>query len=309
MKPRIAIVGSVNMDLVFRTPRMPRPGETLSGHQFHQIHGGKGANQAVAAARMGAQVHFVACVGDDDFARASIEALKQEGIDHHGIRQVAHCATGVAGILVDDSGENSIVLASGANAQLNTKDIDHALPQLQQAQLLVCQLETPLDTIRYAIQCAKRAGLLVLLNPAPAQTLNDDLLSQVDFLVLNETEAAHLSQLNVSDMRSAQQAAQSLQQRGAKVVLVTLGEQGVWVADTEQAYALPAYSVKVVDTTAAGDSFVGAFAVGIAEGMSLSQACQFAQAAAALAVTQLGAQTSIPHRGAVEALQNQLIPL
>lgn len=309
MKPHIAVVGSINMDLVFRTPRMPMPGETLAGHSFHQIQGGKGANQAVAAARMDAQVTFIACVGDDAFGTSSLQTLEQDGIATKTIRQVAQCATGVAGILLDDAGQNSIVLAAGANAQLSTTDIDAAREVLAQAQLMICQLETPLPTVLYAIERAKNAGLAVLLNPAPAQVLEDSVLTQVDYLVLNETEATLLSGQTVTDIASAHNAAKLLQQRGANIVLITMGALGVLVADKGETYFLPAYSVKVVDTTGAGDTFVGAFAVAIAEGCALRAACMFAQSAAALAVTQLGAQTSIPHRKAVEALQNSAIPL
>lgn len=312
MKPHIAVVGSINMDLVFRTPRIPAAGETLTGHSFHQIQGGKGANQAVAAARMGAELSFVACVGDDGFGTSSLRALEQDGIATNAIRQVTQCATGVAGILLDDAGQNRIVLAPGANAQLNKVDIDAAIHTLAQAQLLVCQLESPLDTVLYAIDCAKNAGLAVLLNPAPAQALEDKVLAQVDYLVLNETEASFLSGQTVTDGASAQSAAEVLQQRGANVVVITMGALGVLVAEkgnASLAYLLPAYVVNVVDTTGAGDTFVGALAVAIAEAQELRAASMFAQSAAALAVTQLGAQTSIPHRKAVEALRNSVITL
>lgn len=309
MKPHIAVVGSINMDLVFKTPRMPAPGETLMGHSFHQIQGGKGANQAVAAARMGAQVSFVACVGDDAFGVSSVQALAQDGIATQHIRTVAQCATGVAGILLDDAGQNSIVLAPGANAHISCDDIDAAGTTLSQAQLLLCQLETPLPSVLHAITLAKNAGLAVLLNPAPAQQLDDAVLAQVDYLVLNETEARLISGVAVSDLQSAQHAAARLQERGAHIVVITLGALGVWVAEVGSAYFLPAYVVEVVDTTAAGDSFVGAFAVAMAEGSGVRAACQLAQAAGALAVTQLGAQTSIPHRDAVEKLQNAVMPL
>lgn len=309
MKPHIAVIGSINMDLVFRTPRMPLLGETLAGHSFHQVQGGKGANQAVAAARMGARVTFVACVGDDAFGVSSVKSLALEGIATDTIRTVNECATGVAAILLDDTGQNSIVLAPGANAALCIADIDAANNTLTQAQLLLCQLETPFASVLHAIHCAKEAQMKVLLNPAPAQSLDDSVLVQVDYLVVNETEAALISGIVVGDLSGAQAAAALLQQRGAKVVLVTLGALGVWVAEADQAYFLPAFKVCVIDTTAAGDSFVGAFAVAIAEGKAIREACMFAQGAAALAVTKLGAQTSIPTREAVEQLQNKAIPL
>lgn len=300
MKPQIAVVGSINMDLVFKTPRMPAPGETLMGHSFHLVHGGKGANQAVAAARMGAEVNFVACVGDDGNGQSCLQALTQDGIALDHIRVIADTATGVAGILLDDAGQNCIVLTTGANALLNQADIARASNTIAQAKLLLCQLETPLPTVAHALQVAKQANVKVILNPAPAQALSDQLLAQVDYLVLNETEAAELSGMAVQDVESAAAAAVNLQGRGAKVVLVTLGALGMWVAAPNEHYFLPAFKVEVVDTTAAGDTFVGSFAVAIAEGQDLRAACMLAQSAAALAVTKFGAQTSIPTRDAVE---------
>ena len=300
MKPQIAVVGSINMDMVFKTPRMPVPGETLMGHSFHQVHGGKGANQAVAAARMGGAVSFIACVGDDLNGQSCLQALTQDGIELQNIRVVADCATGVAGILLDDSGENCIVLTTGANALMCNSDIDKASNAIEQAKLLLCQLETPFATVLHAIECARRANVKVVLNPAPAQALSDQVLAQVDYLVVNETEAALLSGYEVTDLASAEAAAAVLLERGAQCVLVTLGASGMWVATSGNSYFLPAFVVKVVDTTAAGDTFVGSFAVALAEGMELRAACMFAQSAAALAVTKLGAQSSIPFRAEVE---------
>lgn len=306
MKPQIAVVGSVNMDMVFKTPRMPVPGETLMGHSFHQVHGGKGANQAVAAARIGAEVHFVANVGDDLNGQSCLQALVQDGIDVQHVRVMAGSATGVAGILLDDAGENCIVLTTGANALMSTADIDKAGNTIAEAKLLLCQLETPLATVMHAIACARRANVKVVLNPAPAQALADELLCQVDFLVVNETEAALLSGVAVVDVVTAERAAAALLARGAKVILLTLGALGMWVATPENAYFLAAFEVEVLDTTAAGDTFVGSFAVAMAEGRDVRAACMFAQSAAALAVTKLGAQTSIPYR---EAVERQLLQL
>lgn len=306
MKPQIAVVGSINMDLVFKTPRMPAPGETLMGHSFHLVHGGKGANQAVAAARMGAEVHFVACVGDDVNGQSCLQALTQDGISLDHIRVIADTATGVAGILLDDAGQNCIVLTTGANALLNQADIARASNTIAQTKLLLCQLETPLATVVQALNVAKQADVKVVLNPALAQALSDQILAQVDYLVLNETEAAELSGLAVTDVESAALAAAKLQQRGASVVLVTLGALGMWVAALDSSYFLPAFKVEVVDTTAAGDTFVGSFAVAIAEGKDLRAACMLAQSAAALAVTKFGAQTSIPMRDAVEQQMRNL---
>jgi ribokinase len=300
MKPRIAVVGSVNMDLVFRTPRMPVVGETLSGHEFRQIPGGKGANQAVAAARQGAEVAFIGRVGDDGFGQFSLRCLANDGIDVSNLAAVPDIATGVAGILVDDSGNNSIVLAAGANAALTPAHIDAASTAITQAQMLVCQLETPMETVTHAISLAKQNGVKVILNPAPVQTLDAGLLAKVDYLVVNETEAGQLSGIAVNDQASAKMAAEKLLQLGVGVVLLTMGEHGVCVADKEGSTHIPAIKVQAVDTTAAGDTFVGAFAVAIGKGLDIQAASTEAQYTAALTVTKLGAQTSIPQRSEVE---------
>ena len=300
MKPRIAVVGSVNMDLVFRTPRMPALGETLSGHEFRQIPGGKGANQAVAAARQGADVAFIGRVGDDSFGQYSLRCLADDGIDVSHLSAVVDIATGVAGIIVTDHGDNSIVLAAGANAALSAEDVEAAQQAISAAQLLVCQLETPLSTVTRAIQLAKQHGVKVILNPAPVQALSDDLLKQVDYLVVNETEASQLSGIPVTNQESAQRASEQLLQRGVAVVLLTMGEHGVCITEQGGSQFIAAIKVDVVDTTAAGDTFVGAFAVGIAKGLDIRTASMEAQYTAALTVTKLGAQTSIPQRSEVE---------
>ena len=294
MRPRITVVGSVNMDLVFRTPRMPATGETLHGHDFHQIPGGKGANQAVAAARLGADVSFIGAVGDDGFGEFSRNCLAVEQINLAHLATVKGIATGVAGILVTDSGDNSIVLAAGANATLSASQIEAAAATIASAQVLICQLETPLESVTRAIQIAHAQGVTVILNPAPARALSDDLLRQVNYLIVNETEAAQLSGIEVNDQASAQQASQKLLQRGAGCVLLTMGGNGALITEQTGSQFIPAVKVEVVDTTAAGDTFVGAFAGGIASGMGIPQASSEAQYAAALTVTKLGAQTSIP---------------
>lgn len=296
MKPRITVVGSVNMDLVFRTPRMPAVGETLLGHEFRQIPGGKGANQAVAAARQGADVSFIGAVGDDGFGDFSQQCLAKEGININHLARVAGVATGVAGILVEDNGSNSIVLAAGANATLSVNQIEAATSAIGAAQLLLCQLETPIATVTHAIAIAHAQGVKVVLNPAPAQQLAPALLKQVDYLIVNETEASQLSGINVTSQASAQQASERLLDLGVGTVLLTMGGDGALITQAGSSEFIPAIKVDVVDTTAAGDTFVGAFAVGIANGLSLSDASREAQYTAALTVTKLGAQTSIPHR-------------
>ncbi len=296
MKPRITVVGSVNMDLVFRTPRMPALGETLHGHEFRQIPGGKGANQAVAAARQGAQVNFIGAVGDDGFGTFSKQCLSAEGIDISHLTTVTGIATGVAGILVEDGGDNSIVLAAGANACLQVQHIDSARAGINGAQLLLCQLETPIATVEHAIAVAREQGVKVILNPAPARDLSPALLKQVDFLILNETEASQLSGINVTDQMTAQTASEKLLAMGVVTIILTMGGNGALITQQTGSQFINAIKVDVVDTTAAGDTFVGAFAVGIANGLSVLEASIEAQYTAALTVTRLGAQTSIPQR-------------
>lgn len=296
MKPRIAVVGSVNMDLVFRTPRMPAVGETMHGHEFCQIPGGKGANQAVAAARQGAEVSFIGAVGNDGFGEFSQACLAKEGIELSHLATINGVATGVAGILVEDSGNNSIVLAAGANARVSVAQVESASIAISAAKLLLCQLETPLATVERAIQIAHQHQVGVILNPAPAQDLCDDILQLVDYLVVNETEASQLSHITVTDQHTAKSASQALLKRGVGTVLLTMGEHGVIITDKTGSQFIAAIKVDVVDTTAAGDTFVGAFAVGLANGLSVLDASGEAQYTAALTVTKLGAQTSIPHR-------------
>jgi ribokinase len=305
-RPRIAIVGSVNMDLVFRTPRMPLPGETLIGHQFLQVPGGKGANQAVASSRMGGEVSLIARVGADALGQQLLRELVADGIDTRHVAALPGVATGVAGILVADDGENSIVLASGANGHLTPGEVEAAGAAITEAQFLVCQLETPLASVERAMALARAAGVPVIFNPAPIQPLPDSLLASVDYLVLNEVEAGQLSGQPVQDVASAEVAARLLLERGVPQVLLTLGAQGVLLATSDpargaQVQMVPAFVVPVVDTTAAGDTFVGSLAVALGQGKNLAQACRLAQAAAALSVGKLGAQSSIPQRIDVDA--------
>jgi ribokinase len=306
MSRRVTVLGSINMDLVFCTPRMPVLGETISGTGFRQVPGGKGANQAVAAARQGADVRFVGVVGDDGFGREALRCLAADGIATGNVVVAAGFATGVAGIFVESSGGNSIVLAPGANEELSVALVEAARPAIADADFLVCQLETPLASVTRAIAIARESGVKVVFNPAPAQALDDALLASVDVLIVNETEAAQLSAVTVSDPVSAAAAAQALRQRGAGVVLVTMGGQGVLVAAPDHERFIPAVKVDVVDTTAAGDSFVGAFTVGLARGLSIDAATVEAQYAAAIAVTRLGAQSSIATRAETLALMHEV---
>jgi ribokinase len=301
MPPYIVVVGSLNMDLVIRTPRFPGPGETIIGSAFHTIPGGKGANQAVAAAKLGARVSMVGRVGDDAFGAQQLANLSQLGIDVSHVRRDPKAATGVALIVLDEQGQNSIILAPGANMRLTLADLEAAEDVLASAAILVLQLEIPQEVVEQAIKVARAHGVIVLLNPAPARQLPPTLLNQVDVLIPNESETALLTGTEVDDIESARRAVAKLRAAGVGTVILTLGGRGALLLEGQKATHVPGYRVDVVDTTAAGDAFVGGFAVGLAEGQDLAEAVRFANAAGALAVTKLGAQPSLPTRSEVEA--------
>lgn len=298
---KIVVVGSLNMDLVVRLPQIPRPGETLLGGVFKTFPGGKGANQAVAAARLGAEVALIGCVGDDSFGQSLRATLANENIDTTHVLVRPGEATGVALIQVDAKGQNSIAVASGANFSLTSGDVEKAMQAIGDFDVLVMPLETPLETIYTAAQIAAQKGIKVLLNPAPAQVLETDLLELVDVLLPNEHEVALMTDIPLQSAADTRRAAEKLLLMGAKNLLVTLGSQGARLFDgkTYQETFLPAYRVQAVDTTAAGDCFVGALAVGLSEGKTLLAAAEFANAAAALSVTRAGAQPSLPDRNQV----------
>jgi ribokinase len=298
----IVVVGSLNMDLVVRAPRMPLPGETLPGRDFQMIPGGKGANQAAAAARLGAQVAMVGRVGGDAFGPPLIENLRRQGVDTSHVRIDDEAATGTAMIIVDDSGQNSIVVASGANGRVNEEDVDRLEATLSQARVLLLQFEVPLETVEYAIQMAARHGVTVILNPAPARLAPAELIAKVDHLVPNEFEASTLTGLEVKDVPSAERAARRLLGYGVPVVIITLGERGALLAGEQGMAHVPARSVQAVDTTAAGDAFIGGLAVALVNRFLLGEAVRYASCAGALAVTKFGAQTSLPSADQVQAL-------
>ncbi len=288
------------MDLVVPVPRHPRPGETVLGGDLRRVPGGKGANQAVAAARLGAAVRMVGRVGRDAFGHALIENLKREGVDASGIKALAGASTGVALISVDEGGENAIVVSPGANARLGPEDLNPR--DLEDAAVLLLQLEVPLETVAAAARLGRQAGARVVLNAAPARPLPDALLANLDVLVVNAYEAATLLETKPPEgPKNALAAARALAQKVPEVV-VTLGERGLVYAGTEGEGHLPAFSVRPVDTTAAGDAFTGALAAGLAEGMGLKRALRLGAAAGALAATRPGAQPSLPQREEAEAL-------
>ena len=292
----VVVIGSLNMDLVMRTPRVPVGGETLHGHEFSTLPGGKGANQAVACARLGGTVGMIGQVGADGFGDTLRAGLSADGIDVSGVKQASSVGTGVAMILVEDIGQNRIVLAAGANGALTPADIDAHAALIGGAAMLVLQFEVPMPVVQRAIEIAHAAGVPVLLNPGPAAPLPAPLWSQIDILVPNETEAALLSGIAVSDVASAYVAARVFRQRGVKCVLITLGANGVAVVDDRSERHLPAHVVKAVDTTAAGDTFIGGLTAGLVEGLRLDEAVALGQRASALCVTRHGAQPSIPYR-------------
>jgi len=290
----VVVVGSLNMDLVARAPRLPVPGETLLGRSFATLPGGKGANQAVAAARLGARTAMIGCVGDDAFGRELRAGLERDEVDCNGVGVAPGLSSGVALIVVDDAGRNGIVVVAGGNGQLAPADVDRHEALLAGARVVALQLETPLATVEHVALRARALGKTVVLNPAPAQALPQGLVACADYLVPNEIEAALLAGVTVDSVESAMEAARRLRAQGAGRVLVTLGERGVVAVTTEGARHYPAEKVRAVDTTAAGDTFIGGFCAALVRGRSLPEAICFAQAAAAISVTRPGAQPSIP---------------
>jgi len=298
--PRILVVGSSNTDMIIKLDRIPRPGETILGGAFVTAAGGKGANQAVGAARAGGQVTFIARVGRDMFGDQAVAGFVKDGINVDYVTRDKTNPSGVALIFVAKDGENSIAVAGGANAKLSPADVRKAKAAFAGASVLVMQLETPLETVQAAADLAAKAGVRVILNPAPAQPLPDKLLNRVSILTPNETEAELLTGIAVKDDVSAAAAATKLRARGVRTVIITLGARGAFVATESGEQLVPGFKVKAVDTTAAGDIFNGALAVALAEGKPLELAVRFANAAAAISVTRLGAQPSAPTRREIE---------
>lgn len=298
-KAKIVVIGSSNTDMVIKSDRIPVPGETVLGGKFAMMPGGKGANQAVAAARLGGDVLFVARVGDDTLGRQAVENYRNEGIDVSHITVDPNEATGVALILVDEKGENLISVASGANYMLSAADIDRAANRIRESDIVVVQLETPLDAIARAAEIAEAAGVPIILDPAPApaEPLPPEILNRITYIKPNEHEAASITGIPVTDFASAERAAAQLLTGGTKGVIVTLGTAGAILAERgKDPVTIPAFPVDAVDSTAAGDCFSGALAVRLGEGALISEAVQFASAASALSVMRLGAQPSIPTR-------------
>jgi ribokinase len=303
--PRVLVIGSANMDYTVSVPHLPAEGETVTGGSFYVSHGGKGANQAVAARRLGGDVRFVGCVGQDPQGDQVVEQMAAEGIPTDGVIRT-EAATGVALIMVDREGRNQIAVASGANLELLPDLAKMHASLMPWAEALLLQLEIPVSSVQWALATAREHGVLSILNPAPAQPLPDTLLSLVDCLTPNSNEAEILTGIAVKGPDSASRAAQHLLARGVRRVIVTLGAQGALCCDGKSAIHFPAFPVDAVDTTGAGDAFNGALAVGLAAGGTWEEALPLANAAAALACTKRGAQTSFPRRANVEAFMRQL---
>jgi ribokinase len=298
----IVVLGSLNMDLVVRAERAPEGGETLPGKEFHTITGGKGANQAAATKKLGGKIGMVGRVGKDDFGERLKTNLHDLGVDTSLVLEDEEAPSGTALIVVDDQGENRILIIAGCNGRVSPMDVTGAADWIRQAKLLIMQFEIPMETVVFALDLAHQYGVPVLLNPAPAYVVGEDVLGKVTYLVLNESEAHLLTGISVIDLPSAFRAAQVLHAHHVKVVILTLGAQGAVVVDAENRVHIPAYKVKVVDTTAAGDAFIGGLAVSLVGLVGLVEAVRFGCAAGALAATRLGAQTSLPGRAEVEAL-------
>ncbi|MBK7229069.1 MAG: ribokinase [Ignavibacteriales bacterium] len=300
MKNKVVVIGSYNTDMTIKTKKIPGPGETVIGGFFSTGGGGKGANQAIAAARLGADVSFIARVGNDLFGQEAIQKLNEEHIDTRFIFRDTELPTGVAFIVVDDKAENSIVVASGANAALSKEDIETVKSEILSADILLVQLESPVETIKDAIKKAHVKGATVILNPAPAQKLDNDLLSNVDIITPNIVEAEMLTGIKVTDEESLKHIVNEFFEFGVKNVLITLGSKGYFAGLPNVMEYVPSFKVNAIDTTGAGDVFSGSLAAFLAEGISLEKAARMSNAAASISVTRIGAQNAAPKGSEVQ---------
>lgn len=300
--PKVIVFGSINMDLVTKTPRLPIAGETLQGYEFFTAAGGKGANQAVAAARLGASTYMVGRLGKDEFGRQLLFDLQAAGVHTDGILVDEATNSGVAVIAVDDAGENNIIIVAGANGQVNQQDVERLSDLLPGAVALLLQLEVPLPVVLSAAQAARKVEVPVILDPAPAKAnIPPELYPLVDIITPNEIEASQLVGFPVDGQEAAAKASVKLREWGVGTVIVKLGAQGVFCATGEETFFVPAFSVQSVDTVAAGDAFNGGLAVGLAEGHPLREAIVWGAAAGAICATQAGAQPSLPDRETFDA--------
>lgn len=300
---KIVVVGSCNTDMVIKADRLPVPGETILGGTFFMNPGGKGANQAVAAARMGGNVTLISKTGNDVFGKQSVMLYTAENIKTDYIFSDPKHPSGVALITVDAQGENCIVVASGANASLSPSDIDKASTEIEGADLILMQLEIPIETVEYVAEKAQKKGIKVILNPAPARALSDNLLRNLYIIIPNKSEAEILSGIKVTDIESAKLAANIISSKGVNIVVITLGSQGALIKENDDFQFVDALKVEALDTTAAGDTFCGSVCVGLSEGKSVLESVKLAARAAAITVTRMGAQSSIPYRSELSSLE------
>ena len=298
---KIFVIGSATMDMVVKADKHPLPGETLLGGNFLMNPGGKGANQAVAIARLGGDLTFVAKLGNDIFGKQIIEGFRKENMNTEYIFMDEQHPSGVALIMVNAAGENCIVVAAGSNSNLLMRDIE-TVPDLKDAEIILMQLEIPMDTIFAIAKNARSNHQKLILNPAPAQHLSNELLNGLFLVTPNETEAAILTGIEVTDDRSAEKAADVLLSKGVENVIITLGKQGAYYKNKERSFSIKAPEVKAIDTTAAGDTFSGALAVALTEDMDWKKAIEFAVTAASISVTRMGAQASVPYRNEVSIM-------
>ena len=302
---KLVVLGSINADHILNLESFPTPGETVTGSHYQVAFGGKGANQAVAAGRSGADIAFIACTGDDDIGERIRKQLQVDRIDVAPVSAVAGESTGVALIFVNGEGENVIGIHAGANAALSTSLVDAQRERIAQADALLMQLESPLDSVQLAAQIAHQNQTTVVLNPAPARELSDELLSLVDIITPNETEAEKLTGVRVENDEDAAQAAKVLHAKGIDTVIITLGSRGVWASVKGEGRRVPGFKVQAIDTIAAGDTFNGALMTALLENTPLAEALRFAHAAAAIAVTRKGAQPSVPWREEIDEFLRQ----
>ena len=302
---KLVVLGSINADHILNLESFPTPGETVTGQHYQVAFGGKGANQAVAAGRSGADIAFIACTGDDDIGERVRRQLERDRIDVAPVRAVKEQSTGVALIFVNAEGENVIGIHAGANAALSVGQVAAEEARIAGAQALLMQLESPLESVLAAAKIAHQHQTTVVLNPAPARALSDELLSLIDIITPNETEAEKLTGIRVENDDDAAKAARALHEKGIGIVMITLGSRGVWVSREGQGRRIPGFKVQAIDTIAAGDTFNGAFVTGLLEGTALDEAIRFAHAAAAIAVTRKGAQPSVPWREEIDEFLRQ----
>jgi len=301
-KQGVLVVGSSNIDLVVTAPRFPNPGETIFGKKFEMFPGGKGANQAVCAARLGCKTIFIGKMGNDEFREKLLQILINDGIDIRNIFVDENEHTGTAFITVDDNGQNQIIVISGSNMRLTPEDIDSKSHLLSDVAVVLTQLETPISTVIRSAELAKENGAVFILNPAPVTKLPESLFQLVDYLIPNENELELISGLKITDERSIRYASERMLNKGIKNIIVTLGDMGAMLFNQEKVKRFPTKQVKVVDTTAAGDAFNGALAYRLSEGDSVEEAIEFANNIASIVVTRMGAQSSMPYLDEVKNL-------